>query len=450
MKTGYKMDMCQGSVVKKMLIFAIPIMFSGILQLLFNAVDIVVVGKYAGDTSLAAVGSTSSLINLMTNLFIGLSIGANVLTARYFAAKRENDLKETVHTAITLSVISGIVLTIIGVCFAPLILTLMKTPTQVKSLAVVYIRIYFIGMTATMVYNFGAAILRAVGDTRRPLYYLMLAGVVNVCLNLFFVLVLKMGVAGVAIATVISQCISAFLVVRCLMKEDSGIRLYLKELKINKEKLINIVKIGLPAGFQGILFSLANVCIQSTVNTFGEVVIAGNSAALNIEGFVYTGMNAFHQAAISFTSQNVGAGKKERINKILVVAIVCAALVGIIMGGAVRIFAEPLLSLYTSSKEVVAAGKVRLGIICATYALCGMMDATVGTLRGLGYSVAPMLVSLIGVCALRIVFILAIFQIERFHVIETVYWSYPVSWGVTFLAHLTCFGIIRYKISKKW
>ncbi|MBE5964252.1 MAG: MATE family efflux transporter [Lachnospira sp.] len=449
MKTKrYEMDMCSGSVLKKMLAFSIPLMFSSILQLLFNAADIVVVGNFAGDNSLAAVGSTSSLINLLTNLFIGLSIGANVLTARFYGAKQEKDLKETVHTAIKLSIISGIILTIIGVVFAPIVLKWMKTPAEVRELAVVYLRIYFIGMTAVMVYNFGAAILRAMGDTKRPLYYLIVSGIVNVVLNLFLVIVVELGVAGVAIATAVSQCISAFLVIRCLVKESGPSHLDLKELKIKKEKLIKIVQIGLPAGFQGMLFSFANVFIQSTVNSFGPTIIAGNSAALNIEGFVYTGMNAFHQSTISFTGQNMGAGRKDRINKILVTALCCATAVGILLGGLALIFGEQLLGLYSKSPEVIEAGMVRLGVICKTYALCGLMDVTVGSLRGMGYSIMPMIVSLVGVCALRLAIIAVLFQMEKFHIIETVYYAYPISWGVTFVAHLSCYIAVRYKMNK--
>ena len=289
----YEIDMCSGSVFQKMLIFAVPLMFSSILQLLFNAADIVVVGRFAGDNALAAVGSNGALINLITNLFIGMSIGTNVLTAQYFGAKRESDLKETVHTSMLLSVYSGVLLTIIGIVCAKLLLELMQAPEEVLDLAVLYLRIYFLGMTSTMVYNFGSAILRAVGDTKRPLYYLLGAGIINVLLNLFFVIVCKMGVAGVAVATAVSQTVSAVLVVRCLMLEQSGIHLDLKSLAITKEKFGKILRIGLPAGFQGMVFSLSNVVIQSAVNSFGAIAVAGNSAASNLEGFVYMAMNAF-------------------------------------------------------------------------------------------------------------------------------------------------------------
>ncbi len=445
-----KMDMCTGSILKKMLMFAIPLMFSSILQLLFNAADIVVVGKFAGDNSMAAVGSTSSLINLLTNLFIGMSIGANVLVARYFGAKQKKDLKETVHTAITLSIISGIILTVIGFFGANKILTLMQTPGEVLTLATKYMKVYFLGMTATMVYNFGSAILRAVGDTKRPLYYLSLAGVINVGLNLIFVIVFHMGVVGVALATAISQTISALLVIRCLTNESGDIHLELKELTIVPSKFFRILQIGLPAGFQGILFSLSNVVIQSSINSFGEIVVAGNSAAGNIEGFVYMSMNAIYQAAISFIGQNVGAGKYERINKIVITAELVVITIGVVMGGMVVLAGKPLLSIYSNSPQVIEIGMRRLKIIVLTYALCGMMDVMVGVLRGLGYSIMPMIVSLIGACALRLVWIATVFQIDKYHSIETIYISYPISWTITFVAHLICFMIIRKRLEKKW
>lgn len=446
----YEIDMCSGAILPKMLRFAIPLMFSSILQLLFNAADIVVVGKFAGDDSLAAVGATSSLINLLTNLFIGLSIGANVLVAKYYGAKQEEELSDTVHTAMAVSFLSGIFLTVIGIIGAPVILTWMQTPEDVLPLSVVYLRVYFAGMTATMAYNFGASILRAVGDTKRPLYYLTTAGAINVVFNLLFVIVFHWGVFGVGIATVISQVISAVLVIRCLMREQGGIRLDFKNLKIHRHKLLQIMQVGLPAGFQGMLFSLSNVVIQSSVNSFGSTIVAGNSAASNIEGFVYVSMNAFYQAAISFMGQNVGAGQYKRVNKILFCALGCVTITGLLLGNAVFLFGRPLLSIYTDSAEVVEAGLVRLSIIVTTYALCGMMDVMVGALRGIGYSVAPMIMSLLGACAFRLLWISTIFQIEEFHTIRTVYLSYPVSWIITFAAHVITFIIVRTRLKRRW
>lgn len=446
----YEMDMCSGSILKKMLLFTVPLMCSSILQLLFNAADVIVVGSFVGDNALAAVGSNTALINLLTNFFLGFSIGANVLVARFYGAKQEKELKETVHTAIMVSIYSGIALTLIGCIGAKQILIWMKTPKDVLPLATLYLRIYFIGMTATMLYNFGSAILRAVGDTRRPLYYLTAAGIINVALNLLFVIVLKMSVAGVALATVISECISAFLVIRCMRRSEGGIRLEWKNLRIYPQKFLKILQIGLPASFQGIIFSISNVIIQASVNSFGATVVAGNSAAANIEGFVYVSMNAFHQAAISFTSQNVGAAKYERVNKILYTAELCVIVVGIVLGNMAVFFGHPLLGMYTSSEIVMEAGMKRMRVIARTYALCGMMDVMVGSLRGLGYSVMPMLVSLVGACGLRLLWIFTFFQHAPFHTTTSLYLTYPASWIITFSAHVICFMIVRKKLAKRW
>lgn len=432
----YEIDMVNGPILKKMLLFTIPLMFSSILQLLFNAADIVVVGRFAGDNSLAAVGCNGALINLMTNVFLGLSVGGNVLAARDYGAGDEEELSKTVHTAMLLGIISGLVLTVAGVIFAPQLLELMQTPENVLPLAALYLRIYFLGMTAMMVYNFGSALLRSIGDTKRPLYYLVAAGVINVILNLVFVIAFRMDVAGVGLATVISQCVSALLVVRCMMREQGGIRLIPRRLHIYKDKLIQIVQVGLPAGFQGAVFSLSNVVIQSSVNLFGETVVAGNSAAMNLEGFVYVSMNAFHQAAISFTSQNVGAGRRERIGKILLTAEGCVIVTGLLFGWVMYGFGRPLLHIYSNSSHVIDAGMVRMRIILLPYALCGMMDVVVGVLRGMGYSVGPMIMSLIGACGLRLVWIATVFQIPQFHNISTVYVSYPITWAITLVAQL--------------
>lgn len=440
--------MCSGPVLSKMLLFALPLMCSSILQLLFNAADIVVVGRFAGDNALAAVGSNTALINLLTNLFVGLSVGTNVLTAQYYGAKKDSDLKATVHTSMLLSIYSGILLTVIGLFGAHRLLVLMQAPPEVLELAILYLRIYFLGMTSTMVYNFGSAILRAVGDTKRPLYYLLGAGIVNVVLNLFFVIGCHMGVAGVGIATVISQTISAVLVVRCLTKEQSGIHLELKELAISKEKLGKIMQIGLPAGFQGTVFSLSNVVIQSAVNSFGNIAVAGNSAAANIEGFVYMAMNAFHQATISFTSQNYGARAYKRIYKILFAGELCVLITGLVLGNLAVFFGEALLGIYSSSAEVIAAGMVRMRYICTLYALCGVMDVLVGALRGIGYSIIPMVVSLVGACGLRLLWIATVFRIPEYHSLATVYLSYPITWTITLTVHAITFVLAARKVLK--
>ena len=447
MKKSYEIDMCNGPLLGKLLLFALPLMLSGILQLLFNAADIIVVGRFTGSHALAAVGSTSSLINLLVNLFIGFSIGANVLTAQYYGAKDQKNIHQTIHTSILISLIGGIILIAVGVLLARPLLELMATPEDVLDQATLYMKIYFCGMPATMVYNFGAAILRAIGDTRRPLYFLFTAGVLNVFLNLFFVIVFHMGVAGVALATIISQTLSAILVVRCLTNLDGICRLYLKQLKIYPEKLLRIVQIGLPAGLQGAVFSISNVLIQSSVNSFGSVAMAGNTAASNIEGFIYTSMNAFHQTAISFTSQNYGAGKKERINRILIQCELLVFIVGFVMGNLAFLFGDKLLTIYSTDRDVIEYGLIRMGVICTTYFLCGMMDVFVGSLRGLNYAVLPMIVSVVGACGLRILWIFTVFQWNRS--LFVLYLSYPVTWFITAAAHLVCYIIVKRNLDKK-
>ncbi|MDE6020647.1 MAG: MATE family efflux transporter [Ruminococcus sp.] len=445
----YEIDMCSGGILKKLLLFALPLMLSSILQLLFNAADVVVVGKFAGDNSLAAVGSTTALINLLTNLFLGLSVGANVTAARFYGSRSDEELSKTVHTSISLSAVSGFILTIIGLIFAKDMLILMQTPPEVCDLAALYLRIYFAGMIPNMIYNFGSALLRSIGDTQRPLYYLFGAGVINVILNLFFVIVLHMDVAGVAFATVISQLISAILIIRCLMKETGGIHLSFKKLRFDKRILGIILRIGLPAGFQGVIFALSNVVIQSSINIFGKVVVAGNSAAGNIEGFVYMAMNAFHQATISFVSQNYGAGLHKRINRIFMIALGCVTTVGLVFGNAAVLSGHYLLGIYSDSQPVIEAGMIRLMMICSVYALCGIMDVTVGVLRGIGYSIIPTIVSLIGVCGLRLVWIATVFQVSQYHRIETVYISYPITWIITIIANVICFLCVKKRAYSK-
>ncbi len=442
----YEIDMCNGPLLGKILIFYIPLMLSGILQLLFNAADIVVVGRFAGNEALAAVGSTSSLTNLIVNLFIGLSVGANVLVARYYGANQKDELKEMVQTTVATALVSGILLIFAGFFISRPALAWMGTPEDVIKHSVLYMRIYFVGMPFMMVYNFGSAVLRAVGDTKRPLYYLLIAGVVNVVLNLIFVIAFSMGVAGVAAATVASQAISAVLVVRCLIQSDSVYRLEMKGIRIAPDKLIKMVQIGIPAGMQGALFSISNVLIQSSVNSFGSVAMAGNTAASNIEGFVYTAMNALHQATISFCGQNYGAMKYKRIGKVLLICEGMVIIVGAVMGNAAYLLAGVLLQIYSPDQEVIQYGILRMNFICVTYFLCGMMDVIVGALRGMGYAIMPMLVSLTGACLFRVVWIYTIFQSYR--TLECLYISYPISWALTFLVHLVCFGVVYRKLLK--
>lgn len=439
-----EIDMTSGPLIPKILAFSIPLMLSGILQLLFNAADIIVVGQFTSAQAMAAVGSTSSLNNLIVNIFVGLSIGSNVLMARFYGAHNQEGTHTLVHTSILLSLIAGLFLVVLGVALADPLLTLMGTPDDVIDQSVLYMRIVFLGMPALLTYDFGAGILRAIGDTKRPLLYLLISGIINVCLNLFFVIVFGMGVAGVAIATVVSQYVSAFLVIRSMMKTSSSYRLRIKELRMEKEMLLQILRIGLPAGIQSALFNISNVLIQSSINSFGSIAMAGNTAASNIEGFVYTSMNAVYQASINFTSQNVGAHNTKRITPVLLSCLMIVSIVGISLSTIVEVFDSELLGIYSSDPTVISYGISRLHVVCMTYFLCGLMDTACGSIRGLGYSMAPTIVSLTGACGLRILWICTAFQIDR--TLFTLYLSYPVSWLVTFIAHMLCY----LKFSRDW
>ncbi|MBR1477913.1 MAG: MATE family efflux transporter [Lachnospiraceae bacterium] len=442
----YEIDMVNGPLFGKIMLFYFPLMLSGVLQLLFNAADIVVVGRFAGPESLAAVGSTSSLTNLLVNFFIGLSVGTNVLIARFYGSGQKGELSDMVHTSVATAFVSGMILIGAGFVLSKPALTLMDTPADVIDKSVLYMRIYFAGMPFLMLYNFGSAILRAVGDTRRPLYYLLLSGVINVILNLFFVIVFHMDVAGVALATIISQGISAILVILCLIRSDAVYKLDPKLLKIKKDKLLKMMQIGLPAGLQNSLFSLSNVLIQSSVNSFGSVAMAGNTAASNIEGFVYMAMNSYYQTAISFTGQNYGARNYKRVLRIAFICEGMVILTGLILGNGAYLLADKLLSIYTKEPEVVAYGTLRLSIIAVMYCLCGMMDVMVGMMRGMGHSVVPMLVSLTGACLFRIIWIYTIFK--SVHTLQCLYYSYPISWTLTFIAHVVCFAVIYRGLKK--
>lgn len=444
MGSKYEIDMCNGPLLGKMLVFSIPLMLSGVLQLLFNAADIIVVGRFTGRQALAAVGSTGALINLLINVFLGLSIGTNVLVAQYYGARDLKNLSETVHTSVLLSFISSIILVFAGILLAKPMLSLMGTPDDVLDQAAVYMRIYFAGMPVIMFYNFGSAILRAIGDTKRPLYFLLIAGIVNVLLNLFFVIVFQMGVAGVALATVLSQCISAGLVLRCLLLADGPYQVHWKELRLSKSKLLQIIRTGLPAGIQGAIFSISNVLIQSSVNSFGSIAMAGNTAASNLEGFVYTCMNAIYQTSLNFTSQNMGARQYQRIHQILIRALVIVTAVGVGLSIAALPFSRQLLGIYSSDPAVIEYGLSRMSVFFTTYFICGLMDVCCGSIRGLGYSIMPTIVSLAGACGLRILWIFTIFNWS--HTLFTLYLSYPVSWGITFVAHLICYGIAMKKL----
>lgn len=444
---SYEMDLCTGALLPKILLFSLPVMLTGILQLLYNAADIVVVGRYVGSTALAAVGSTGSLINLIINLFMGLSVGASVIVAQRFGAGDQTGVGDTVHTSMTVAGISGVAVGIFGVLMAKPLLRLMGTPDDVLDQAALYLRIYFAGVPGFMVYNFGAAVLRAVGDTRRPLYFLTISGLVNVGLNLLFVIVFHMGVAGVAWATIISQYLSAVLVLFCMIRSDGATHLDLRRLRIVKRDLLAIARVGLPAGLQGSLFSISNVLIQSGVNSFGSVTMAGNAAAANIEGFVYTSMNAVYQAAVTFTSQNVGARQYDRVRRITALCAVIVSVVGLATGWLAYAFAPQLLRLYSSDPQVIPMGVLRMKTICTTYFLCGLMDMLVGVMRGMGYSILPMIVSLAGACGLRIVWIYTLFAWN--HSLEVLYLSYPVSWAVTALIHFICYLVAYRRMQRR-
>ena len=446
-RSSFEIDMTNGPLVSKTILFAIPLALSGILQLLFNAADIIVAGRFAGSQALAAVGSTSALIQLIVNLFIGLSIGVNVLVARYYGGNDQKDLFETVHTSVLVGLLSGVALIFLGVGLSRPLLEWMGTPADVIDQSVLYMRIYFVGMPAGMLYNFGSAILRAVGDTQRPLYFLFIAGVVNVVLNLFLVIVFHLGVAGVAIATVISQCISAGLVLLCLVKSDAPYRVDLKRLRVHPKKLRGMVKIGLPAGIQGCSFAISNVLIQSSINSFGAVAMAGNTAASNIEGFVSTAMDAFSQAALSFTGQNLGAGKTERVKKILGLCLVLVTATGLALGVGAFLLGNQLLGIYSTEADVIAFGMKRMAICCVLDFVGGWMGVLVGTLRGMGYSFIPMGITIGFVCGFRVVWIFTIFQV--WHSLESLYASYPITWGLAALFDALCFFLVFRHLQQK-
>lgn len=444
MKKRHQIDMCSGPLASKILLFALPLMASSLLQLLFNAADVIVVGKFAGKEALAAVGSNTSLINLLINLFVGLSVGANVVVARDLGAGRKEEVSLDVHTTVTMALASGVVMMAFGVVMVRQLLEWMSSPTDVIDLATIYLRIYFFGMPANMLYNFGAALLRAQGDTQRPLYYLFFAGVVNVALNLLFVIRFQMDVAGVALATIISQYISAVLVLRCLTREQGELRLELKKLKMHWRVVKRILQVGLPAGFQGVVFALSNVVIQSSLNSFNDpVLVAGSSASTNIESFVYAAMNTFYQSAITFVGQNYGAGKCDRVDRVAKLCLVYVAITGLVLGNLAYFFGDTLASFYVQpgEEDVIAQAVIRLGYISAPYLLCGIMDTLVGVLRGLGYSMIPMVVSLVGACGLRLVWVATVFPV--YHSAASLYVSYPITWTITGAVHLIFFLAVR-------
>lgn len=445
-KKSHEMDMTKGPLLKKIILFAIPLMLTSMLQLLYNAADIVVVGKFAGDASLAAVGSTTSLINLIVNVFMGLSLGAGVIVAQAIGARNNNRLHKTVHTAMLLSVFLGFIVGAVGVFLCRPLLVLMGSPTDVLDKATLYMRIYFLGMPGFMVFNFGAAILRSAGDTKRPLIILSISGLANVVLNLFFVILFEMDVAGVALATITSQYISAVWIVIILLKENSAYRLFLGKLRIYKNEFLQIIIYGLPIGIQSAFFSVSNVIIQSSINSFGTLVVAGNSAASNIEGFVYSASNSISQTAMTFAGQNTGAGDYKRVKKVLIECSLLTLVVGMFLGAVVILFKTPLLLIYTDNPAVITAGVIRINIICLFYGFCGVMDTVANISRGIGKSFVPMIITLVFVCIVRIGWIFTVFKL--FGTVECVYWSYPITWTLAIIAQLIYFAIV-YKSKTK-
>ena len=446
-KNKYEIDMCNGSIMDKLISFSLPLMLSGILQLMFNAVDIVVVGRFSGSQALAAVGSTTALINIFTNLFIGISLGANVLAARFYASGKEKEMSETVHTAITLALISGIIMAVVGLVLAKLALELMGTPSDVIELSTLYMRIYFCGMPFFMLYNYGAAILRAVGDTKRPLIFLIISGVANAGLNMILVIIFHMGVAGVGIGTVISQLISCILVLRCLYKSEGCYQLRFSKLRIQKVYLRQIFQVGIPAGIQSTVINFSNALLQSSVNSFDSTAMAGYTAANNILGFLYVSVNAVTQACMSFTSQNYGVGKYKRMDRVLINCLILSVVISGVLGCGSYAFGTEILKVYTEDPKVIQCGLEILSMTTVTYFLCGIMDLFPGALRGMGRSGVPMILSIIGTVGTRIVWIFMLFPQHRS--LEFLFISYPASWLLTIVMQVICFYFVRKQVHAK-
>ena len=442
----YEIDMCNGSIMDKLISFSLPLMLSGILQLMFNAVDIIVVGRFSGSVALAAVGSTTALINVFTNLFIGISLGANVLAARFFAAGKEKEMSETVHTAITLALISGVIMAFVGLIFSRGALELMDTPEDVIGQSTLYMKIYFLGMPFFMLYNYGAAILRAVGDTKRPLIFLIISGVVNAGLNMILVIVFHLDVEGVAIATVISQLISCVLVLRCLYRSQTSYQLRFSKLKINTAYLKQIFQVGIPAGIQSTVINFSNALLQSSVNSFGSIAMAGYTAANNIFGFLYMSVNSVTQACMSFTSQNYGVRKYKRMDKVLIDCIIISVVTALTLGCSAYFFGPEILKIYTKDSEVIQCGMEIMAYTTVPYFLCGIMDLFPGALRGMGHSAVPMILSVIGTVGTRIVWIFGIFPNHRS--LSVLFISYPGSWILTIVMQVICFYFVRRKVHK--
>lgn len=438
--------MCSGPIMPKLISFSIPLMLSGILQLMFNAVDIIIVGKFSGSLALAAVGSTTALINVFTNLFIGISLGANVLSARFYASGRNKEMSETVHTSIALALVSGILMALVGLGFSRSALEIMGTPADVIDQSALYMRIYFMGMPFFMLYNYGAAILRSVGDTKRPLLFLIISGIVNAVLNMILVICFHLDVEGVAIATVVAQMISCVLVLRCLYRSEGSYQLRFSRLTLKWVYLKQIFQVGIPAGLQSTVINFSNALLQSSVNSFGSVAMAGYTAANNIFGFLYAAANSVTQACMSFTSQNYGIGKLKRMDKVLINCMILTVGISLILGCGAYFFGPELLKIYTDEPEVIRCGMEILSFTTVPYFFCGIMDLFPGALRGMGHSAVPMILSVIGTVGMRVIWIFMVFPAHRS--LEVLFISYPASWIATIILQVACFLIVRKKVHR--
>lgn len=447
MEKRFSLDMTEGPFLKKILLFSVPLMLTGLLQLAYNSADVIVVGRFVSDEALAAVGSTGSLVNLFLNVFLGLSMGSGVMVARHIGERDDKKIHECVHTAMLLSVVCGLFIGAVGFFVSKYMLHIMDVPDDVIELATLYLKIYFLGSPGLLVYNFGASIIRATGDTKRPLYILSFSGLVNVALNLFLILVFKMGVSGVAVATIVSQYLSAIFIVLYLLRMPNACKLIIKRLKIYKAELKSIIKLGVPAGVQNSLFSVSNVIIQSNVNSFGSVAMAGIAAGSNFDSYVYTCTNAVAQSAMNFTSQNMGAKKYRNIAKVYKYCLLITLVVGLGMGWGGKIFGNQIVSLFSDDAEVIKIGAERLDMIMPFYFFCSLMDVAACQIRGMGKSFEPMIVSLIGACGIRLFWVFVVLPLN--HTLMFLYWAYPLSWALTFFAQFILYFILKHRMKKK-
>ncbi len=440
-----KVDICGGPIFSGVIRYTVPVILTNILQLLYNAADMVVVGRFCGSAAIAAVGATGSLTSLLVNVFIGLSTGAGVVVAHSIGAKDREGTKKAVHTSIAVSFVCGVIATLLGIFLSESLLGLMGTPADILPLSALYMKIYFGGMMVNIFCFFAGAVINATGQTQKPLIYLSIAGVANVVLNVLFVTLFNMNVEGVALATVLSQVISASLFLRDLLKRNDDCKLFIKKIRFHKAPLLKILGIGIPSGLQGSFFSLSNTITQSAVNSFGSTVVSGNAAAASVEGFIYTAMNSFSQTTLTYTGQNMGAGKYERIKKALGSCLACVTVLGLVMGAAVNLFGEPLLSIFiTDSREAIAFGLERFLVVGAPYFLCGIMECLSCTNRGMHHATASMIISVFFACVFRIIWVNTMFQLPEFHSLMGLLVNFPISWVLCIIFQLVLF-LVSYK-----